>query len=136
MVHRRVFPAVVGIVLVAGLLAGCTMTAKGPSDEEQIMALINKFTEAGNKGDLETLMAAFADDFAMDTGEDKDAVRAVLEEGLAAGVEFDATDAKVTVAPDGNTAKVEGVTVDYTPYATNLKKMNGQWLITGAGEQY
>jgi hypothetical protein len=122
--------------LVACLMVGCQMMAQGPSDEEQIMALINKFTEAGNKGDLDTLMTAFADDFAMETGEDKEAVRAVLEEGLAAGVEFDAADAKVTVAPDGKTAKVEGVTVDYTPYATSLKKINGQWLITGAGEQY
>jgi len=136
MVHRRVFPAVLSLALVAGLLVGCQMMAPGPSDEEQIMALINKFTEAGNKGDLDTVMTAFADDFMMETGEDKEAVRAVLEEGLAAGVEFDATDAEVTVGPDGKTAKVEGVTVDYTPYETTLKKINGQWLITGAGEQW
>jgi len=136
MVHRRLSPVVLGLALVAALLVGCQMLAGGPSDEEQIMTLINKFVEAGNKGDLDTLMTVFADDFTMDTGEDKEAVRAVLEEGLAAGVEFDATDAKVTVAPDGKTAKVEGVTVDYTPYETTLKKINGEWLITSAGEQW
>ncbi len=136
MFHRRLFPVVLVVALVAGLFVGCQTMARGPSDEDQIMALIRKFTDAGNKGDLNTLMTAFADNFAMDTGEDKQAVRAVLEEGLAAGVEFDATDAKVTVGPDGKTAKVEGVTVDYTPYVTELKKINGQWLITGAGEQW
>jgi hypothetical protein len=136
MVHRRELPLVLGLALVVGLLVGCQTMARGPSDEEQIRTLINKFVDAGNKGDVEAVMAAFADDFAMESGEDKEAVRAVLEEGVAAGVEFDAADVTIKVAPDGKTAQVEGVTVDYTPYTTTLKKRNGQWLITSAGEQY
>jgi len=136
MVHRKGLPLVLGLALVVSLLVGCQMMARGPSDEEQIRTLINKFVDAGNKGDVEAVMAAFADDFAMETGEDKEAVRSVLEEGVAAGVEFDATDVTIKVAPDGESAEVEGVTVDYTPYVTTLKKRGGEWLITSAGEQY
>ena len=122
--------------MAVGLLAGCQMMAKGPSDEELIRTMISKFVEAGNKGNAEAVMAFFADDFAMDTGEDKEAVRAVLEEGIISGVEFDASDMKVTVAADGKTAKAEGVTVDYTPYVASLVKRAGEWLIISAGEQY
>ena len=134
MVRRKGLQVVVGLALVIGLLAGCQM-AQGPSDEDQIRSLIQQFVDAGNKGDVDTVMSAFADDFDMD-GIDKEGVQFMMEDAAASGVEFDNSEAEIKVAPDGKTATVEGVMVDYTPYSTKLEKREGKWLIVGAEEQY
>jgi len=134
MVRRKGLQVVVGLALVIGLLAGCQM-AQGPSDEDQIRSLIQQFVDAGNKGDVDTVMSAFADDFDMD-GIDKEGVQFMMEDAAASGVEFDNSEAEIKVAPDGKTATVEGVMVDYTPYSTKLEKRDGKWLIVGAEEQY
>lgn len=134
MVYRRGLQLVLGLALVVGLLAGC-QTAQGPSDEEVIRGLIGQFVKAGNEGEVGAAMALFADDFDMD-GLDKEGIQFMLEDGVAAGVEFDDSEAEVKVAPDGKTATVSGVMVDYTPYTTKLEKRGGKWLVVGAEEEY
>jgi len=134
MVYRRGLPLVLGLALIVSLLAGC-QTAQGPSDEALIRDLIKQFVDAGNKGDVDAVMANFADDFDMD-GIDKEGVKFMMEDAAASGVEFDASEVEVKVAPDGRTATASGAMVDYTPYSTKLEKRDGKWLIVGAEEQY
>ena len=136
MLHRPRFSVVLGLALVVGILAGCQMMARGPSDEEQIRALVNKFVDAGNNGDLDTAMSAFADDFMRDDGVDKEDVRFMFEDGIASGIEFGASDIEIDIAEDGKSAKVDGVEIDYTPYFATLEKRDGTWVIVGGGESY
>ena len=135
MVYRRGLPLVVGLALTVGLLAGCQM-AQGPSDEEQIRRLVEVFVDAGNKGDVDTAVSILADDFMTEDGMDKEDMRLQLEDGIATGIEFEATDVKVKVAPDGKNATVSGVMVDYTPYIATLVKRGGKWVVTGVEEEY
>ncbi len=136
MVCRNTFSAVVAAALVVGLLAGCQKLPSGPSDEEQILKLAQDFVNAGNEGKIDAAMAVFADDFEMETGEDKVAMRHLIEDAIASGIEFEASDLKVKMAGDGKTAKVEGVSVDYTPYVATVAKRGGKWLIIRVEESY
>ena len=135
MVYGRGLSLAVGLALVVGLLAGC-QTAQGPSDEAQIRGLVKMFVDAGNKGDVDAAASILADDFMTEDGMDKEDMRFQLEDGIATGIEFEATDVKVTIAPDGKSAKVSGVSVDYTPYAATVVKRGGKWLVTGVEEEY
>jgi|GEM_PF-1747271 len=136
MVRRTGRPLMLGLALVVGLLVGCQMLAPGPSDEEQIRSMIDTFVNAGNKGDVDAVMACFAEDFATEDGADKETIRFMLEDGIASGIEFGASDIEIDIAEDGTTAKVEGVEIDYTPYVATVAKRNGKWLIVGGEEQY
>ena len=136
MVYRNTFSAVVAAALAVGLLVGCQMMPSGPSDEEQICQLANDFVKAGNEGNIDAAMAVFADDFEMETGEDKEAMQYLLEDGMASGIEFEASDLKVEIADDGKTGTVEGVSVDYTPYLATVVKRGGKWLIIKVEEAY
>jgi len=136
MVCRNTISAAMMAALAVGLLAGCQTMSSGPSDEEQIRQLVQDFVKAGNEGKIDAAMAVFAEDFEMETGEDKEALGYLLEDAIASGVEFDATDIEVEMSPDGKTAKVDGVTVDYIPYVATVAKRAGKWLIIKVGESY
>jgi hypothetical protein len=136
MVCRNTFSAAMVAALVVGLIAGCQMMPSGPSDEEQILKLAQDFVNAGNEGKIDAAMAVFAEDFEMETGEDKEAMRYLLEDAIASGIEFDATDLEVKMAEDGKTAAVEGVSVDYTPYVASVAKRDGKWRIIKVEESY
>ncbi len=135
MVYGRGLSLAVGLALIVGLLAGC-QTAQGPSDEGQIRGLVKMFVDAGNKGDVDTAVSILADDFMTEDGMDKEGMRFQLEDGIATGIEFEATDVKVTIAPDGKSAKISGVSVDYTPYVATVAKREGKWLVTSVEEEY
>jgi hypothetical protein len=124
-----------GLALVVALLAGCQM-AQGPSDEAQIRDLVKIFVDAGNKGDVDAAVSILADDFMTEDGMDKEDMTFQLEDGIATGIEFEATEVEVKVAPDGKTGTVSGVMVDYTPYVATVVKRNGKWLVTGVEQEY
>jgi ketosteroid isomerase-like protein len=128
---RQKSPLVLGIGMVLGLLVGCQMLARGPSDGEQIRALTNKFVEAGNNQDLESLMSCLAEDFEGENGEDKEAIGGVFECILATGAGLDAADFAVDIAEDANTAEVKNVLVMDTAYVLLIKKEEATWLIAG-----
>jgi ketosteroid isomerase-like protein len=128
---RQKSPLVLGIGMVLGLLVGCQMLARGPSDGEQIRALTNKFVEAGNNQDLESLMSCLAEDFEGENGEDKEAIGGVFEYILATGAGLDAADFAVDIAEDANTAEVKNVIVMDTAYVLLIKKEEATWLIAG-----
>lgn len=135
MVHSRGLSVVSGLALVVALLAGCQM-AQGPSDEAQIRDLVKIFVDAGNKGDVDAAVSILADDFMTEDGMDKEDMTFQLEDGIATGIEFEATEVEVKVAPDGKTGTVSGVMVDYTPYVATVVKRNGKWLVTGVEQEY
>jgi len=133
--RRRGLPLVLGVALAIGLLAGCQM-AQGPSDEEQIRDLVKVFVDAGNKGDVEAAVSILADDFMTEDGMDKEDMTFQLEDAIATGIEFEAAEVEVKVAPDGKSGTVSGVMVDYTPYVATVVKRNGKWFVTGVEEDY
>ena len=135
MVHSRGLSVVSGLALVVALLAGCQM-AQGPSDEAQIRDLVKIFVDAGNKGDVDAAVSILADDFMTEDGMDKEDMTFQLEDGIATGIEFEATEVEVKVAPDGKSGTVSGVMVDYTPYVATVVKRNGKWLVTGVEQEY
>ena len=135
MVHSRGLSVVSGLALVVALLAGCQM-AQGPSDEAQIRDLVKIFVDAGNKGDVDAAVSILADDFMTEDGMDKEDMTFQLEDGIATGIEFEATELEVKVAPDGKSGTVSGVMVDYTPYVATVVKRNGKWLVTGVEQEY
>jgi (p)ppGpp synthase/HD superfamily hydrolase len=120
MVYGPRFSVILTLVLVVGILAGCQPVARG----------------AGNKGDLETMMSVFADDFVRDDGVDKEDLHAMFDEGIASGIEFGTSNLKIKVADDGKSAEAEGVEIDYIPYYATLEKRSGAWVIVGGGESY
>jgi hypothetical protein len=136
MVYGPRFSVILTLVLVVGILAGCQPVARGPGDEEQIRAVVTTFVTAGNKGDLETMMSVFADDFVRDDGVDKEDLHAMFDEGIASGIEFGTSNLKIKVADDGKSAEAEGVEIDYIPYYATLEKRSGAWVIVGGGESY
>jgi ketosteroid isomerase-like protein len=117
--------------MILGLLVGCQTLARGPSDEEQIRALTNKFVGAGNTQDLESLMSCIAEDFEGDNGEDKEAMRDVFEYVLQMGAEFDAAGFVVDIAEDAKSAEVKDVKVMDTAYVILLTNEDETWLIRG-----
>jgi len=131
MAFKQRFPLILGVGMVLGLLAGCQMLARGPSDEEQIRALTNKFVQAGSNQDLESLMSCIAENFEGENGEDKEAIGEIFEYLFTINAQFDATDVVVNIAEDGKSAEVGEVDIMETPYALLLKKQGGTWLITG-----
>ena len=135
MIHRRGLTLVLGLALMVALLAGC-QTAKGPSDEAQIRNLVKVFVDAGNKGDVDTAVSILADDFMTEDGMDKEDMTFQLEDAVATGIEFEASEVEVKVAPDGKSGTVSGVMVDYTPYVATVVKRNGKWLVTKVEEDY
>jgi ketosteroid isomerase-like protein len=110
--------------------------AQGPSDEEQIRGLVKLYVDAGNRGDVETAVSIMADDFMTEDGMDKEDMTFQLEDAIAAGTEFEATEVEIKIAPDGKNATVSGVSVDYTPYVATLEKRAGKWLVTSVAEDY
>ena len=136
MSFRRGFPLILGVGLTLGLLVGCQMLARGPSDEEQIRALTNKFVEAGNNRDLESLMSCFSEDFEGANGEDKEAIGDIFEYIFTMDAEFDANTTGIIAvsAEDGRSAEVRDVDIMGTPYTLLLKKKGGTWLVSGYGQ--
>jgi hypothetical protein len=129
--------AVLGCVVVTALAlaVGCA-TVGGPSDEAAIKALVDQFVAAGNSQNLEGVLALFSDDFETETGETKEDMEMLLEEGFSAEVDFGAEDAKITIIEPGKKAKINGITVDYSPYFADVVKESGGWKIISSGEDY
>jgi len=94
------------------------------------------FVDAGNKGDVATAVSILADDFMTEDGMNKEDMTFQLEDGIATGIEFEASDVKVKIGPDGKSGTVSGVMVDYTPYVATVVKRNGKWLVTKVEEEY
>ena len=128
---KQRFPLILGVGMILGLLVGCQMLARGPSDEEQIRALTNKFVQAGNNQDLDSFMSCFSEDFEGANDEDKKAIGDIFEYVFTMDAEFDATDIAVGLAEDGKSAEVGDVDILETPYALLLKKEGGTWLVSG-----
>ena len=136
MMCRQRVPLTLMVGLILGLIAGCQIFGRGPTDEEQIYALVERFVKAGNEGDLETIMSCFADDYEAETGDDKEAIRGLFEYIFSIGAEFQARQIVVYVAEDRKSAEVKNVHVLDTPYVLDLKKRRGTWLITGSRRSY
>ena len=105
-------------ILVAVGLASCATTAKGPSDEDLVQAMLVQFKAAMEANDLDAVVAMCAEDLESEWG-DKEGFVAFMEEakgmGYLDGIEVIIEDAEIAV--DGATATVSGIHT-VTPMAT------------------
>ncbi len=108
---------------------------KGPTDEEQILTLLDSVTTALQSGDVETMASYYSDDFMTNQGQDKAAtvqfLNGVKEQGFLDGIEIDNTGRNITI--DGDTAEVDGVGLSGAFGVLNLgfklEKRDGSWVV-------
>ena len=130
----------VAIVTVA-LVCGCAALGKGPSDEELIRTLLEKWKAAGEALDIEAQFALCSGDFESNHG-DEAATRAFLleanEMGYLEDIEISLDDAEITI--EGNTATVYPIEVETAMAGTTaelrLTKQATGWVITGMDTGY
>lgn len=126
-----------GIVALAVIgLVGCAGGGGGASDEEMIRSLIDQAMAALKAGDIDAMVAGYAEDFTSDQGGGKAEMREFLngakEQGFLDGIQVDTSNLVITVDGEKATAKpidLEGafgaLTVEF-----ELQKRDGQWLVT------
>ncbi len=119
--------------------AGCATMSKGPSDEEQVAAVLKSWEETVLAKDLDAMLALHSDDFEH-TGFDfeasgKDELRGFMEDAVDMGY-FDGVEIAYepdAIVVDGDTAEIypidfvndEGAVV----VTMKLKKEADAWLI-------
>lgn len=137
--------AILVALLVVGLLGACTSTGgskapAGPPPEEQVQTLVMNALSMLKEGNIEGMMANYADDFTSDQG-DKAAVQGFLQ-GAADGGFLDGmttnTD-EMTINVDGDTAKVEGLSIEGAfglfDLTFDLENRDGTWIIIKQTQQ-
>ncbi|MCP4645465.1 MAG: nuclear transport factor 2 family protein, partial [bacterium] len=123
------------------LAVGCAMGGSGPSDEELVQDLVNRYLAAMKAADLDAAFELYFDDYEGTFGDKEDA-KTFLEnakgQGYLDSVEFDVSELAITI--DGASAHVAGI-VSMTDMATadvelELAKRGGAWGITGSQVDY
>jgi hypothetical protein len=146
MFKTQLYRALVALFVLAALV-GCASggagggAAAGPSDEELVTALLDKVTASLEAGDIDAMMADYADDFVDTQGQDKAAMTAFLsgakEQGFLEGMEIDSSGRTIVV--EGDTAKVEGVSLSgafgVLTLGFELAKRDGEWVITQQSQE-
>lgn len=117
--------------------AGCAGTAKGPSDEEQIQALLANFKAYGDAKDMTKLLTLFSDKFTNYEYGDKAGLEKFLQDALDMGylenAEVTTANAKVTITNDTATVYPVEMKAAFGSASIELKlaKADAAWLITG-----
>jgi hypothetical protein len=125
-------------MLVVGLASGCAIFKKGPSDEEQIKALLDQFKAAAVAKDVTKVMTLVSDNFQHPEGGSKEEVKGLLEQGIDMGyadkAEVDLSVAKIEVKKDGTASAgpipVSSVAGEATA-TLNFTKEKAGWFVTG-----
>lgn len=122
-------------------LAGCaTGGGGGLSDEELIKNLISDAMTALAAGDIDAMVANYADDFSSDQGggkaETKEFLQGAKDQGMLDGITANTDDLIITV--DGDKATAGPVGLDTAMGSINLdfelEKRDGVWLVTYQGQ--
>ena len=124
-------------VLAVFAFAGCESTGGGGmSDEDMIKSLVDDAMAALQAGDIETMMANYADSFESDQGggipEMKEFLEGAKEQGFLDDIEIDLTNLAIVVDGTKATAKpieLEGAFGALTS-EFDLEKIEGQWQVT------
>lgn len=126
------------VMLMVGLTSGCAIFKKGPSDEEQIKALLEQFKAAAIAKDVNKVMTLVSDKFEHPEGGNKEEVKGLLEQGVDMGyadkAEVDLSVAKIEVKKDGTAVAgpipVSSVAGEASATLVFSKEQAG-WLVTG-----
>jgi hypothetical protein len=121
--------------IAAVILAGCATAPSGPSTEEQINAKVSQWARTLAAHDVDAFMALHADSFSDSDGNDKAALRLLIENMIDQGafddLEVFADDMVMNVDGDtvevvgiGLTSALGGIIVDLT-----YKKIDGEWMV-------
>jgi PBP1b-binding outer membrane lipoprotein LpoB len=121
--------------IAAIVLAGCATAPSGPTTEEQINAKVAQWARTLAANDVDAFMALHADTFSDSDGNDKAALRLLIENMIDQGA-FDDLDVftdNMVMNVDGDTVEVigiglnsalGGILVDLT-----YKKIDGNWMV-------
>ena len=123
-------------------LVGCASggAGRGPSDEEQIVALLDGMLSALQAEDIEGMAVYYADDFSGTQG-DKAATTQFLtmvrDQGFFAGVEVDQTGRTIEI--DGEQASVNGISLagmfGVLAVGFELEKRDGEWIVVAQTQE-
>ena len=138
---RSPWIALIALALLTVACASGGGAPQGPPPEEVIAEMVNNAMSMLASGDVENLMAMYADDFASDQGMDKNGMTQFLtgakDQGFLEGMTTN-TDA-MTITVDGETATVTGVSVEGAFGALTLgfglAQRDGAWIITSQTQQ-
>jgi len=128
-------------VVVMALVCGCAAFGKGPSDEELIEGMLDKWKAAGEAQDIDAQMALFSEDFEGEQG-GKDDLKEFMLEAKDMGYLDD-----MEVIVDDVELKIEGTTATAYPLiietgmgsatiGLELTKEAGGWMVTGMDMEY
>lgn len=131
------YVGICALALAVGL--GCATAAKGPSDQEQIQSVLNKWGQSLVAKDVNALMALYSENFQAQ-GRGKADMKEFIEDAIDEGYLEDAKvdTSAVQIAIEGDTATATPITLEGPAGSMSLRldlsKENGQWLIVGTGE--
>lgn len=122
--------------LTLALVCGCAGLQKGPTDEEQIAALISGWRDAMLAQDIDKIMVAFSENFTHSEAPDKaalkDFLQSAIDMGYIEGAEIAIDEAKTTI--EGTTATVYPIALRSAAGEVTLEltltKEEAGWLIT------
>ncbi len=124
-----------GVVAVV-LVCGCAAMGRGPSDEELVSALIEKWKAAVVAQDIDALIALFSENYEGAEGDKYDTKLFLLEGkdmGYFEGIEVDLEGAETTIEGSTATAYPLAVKSAMTEAKIELRfaKESAGWTITG-----
>ena len=128
-------------VVVMVLVCGCAAFGKGPSDEELIEGMLDKWKAAGEAQDLDAQMALISEDFEGEQGGKDDLKEFLLEAkdmGYLDDMEVIVDDVELKI--DGTTATAYPLIIETgmgsATIGLELKKEAGGWMVTGMDMEY
>ena len=118
------------------VLGACVTGGGGPSDEDAIRQIVDDAMAALVAADIDTMVAAYADDFESDQGGGKaemiEFLNGAKEQGFLEDIEIDVSSMVITVEGDTGSAKpidLEGafgaLTLEF-----DLVKRDGKWWVS------
>ena len=141
MTMRKGLHLVLALTVIAAL-AGCASTGGGgggPSDEEVIQGMLDDVLTALQSKDIDTMVAAYSDDFTSDNGGKDDTIaflQGAADQGFLDGLEIDTS--AVAIEVDGESATVGPVNLEGAfgalTLSFDLEKRDGQWWITSQSQ--
>lgn len=126
------------VALMAGVLAaGCQTAAKGPSDEELVKAVVEKWKAAVPAKNIDGVMALYSENFESAEYGDKAGLSSFLRDAVDQGYMDNgkATSAEMKITFEDGGAKVYPLNVSGVFGSATIElllmKEKGNWMITG-----
>jgi len=132
---RRLVAMAASVALI-GLVCGCAIFQRGPSDEQLLTQMLAGWVGAMEEGSVETVLSFYSKNYMGAEGDGYDELEGRLEQIVPALEQFDAklmTD-ETMITIEGDKATLTPITIDSSFGTMDLTleatKEGGTWLIT------